>query len=56
LLRQKWADAAELAALRDKLARTIEEAVAQVQREPAPDPYADDWRALSSKNLVEGNE
>jgi pyruvate dehydrogenase E1 component alpha subunit/2-oxoisovalerate dehydrogenase E1 component alpha subunit len=56
LLRQKWADVSELAALRDELARTIEEAVAQVQREPVPDPYAEDWRALSSKNLVEGNE
>jgi len=36
LLRQKWADAPALAALRGEIVREIEEAVAQVQREPRP--------------------
>ena len=56
LLRQKWADAAALAALRGEIVREIEEAVAQVQREPAPDPFAEDWRAISSGHLNEGHE
>ena len=33
----------------------VEEAVARVQREPAPDPYKEDWYALSSKHLQEGH-
>ena len=56
LLRQKWADAAALAALRGEIAREIEEAVAQVQREPAPDPFTEDWRAISTGHLNEGHE
>jgi pyruvate dehydrogenase E1 component alpha subunit/2-oxoisovalerate dehydrogenase E1 component alpha subunit len=56
LLRQKWADAAALAALRGEIAREIEEAVAQVQREPAPDPFTEDWRAISTGHLNEGQE
>ena len=49
LLRQKWADAATLAAWRSEAVHEIEEAVAQVQREPAPDPFTEEWRAISSK-------
>src|SRR5208283_653717 len=45
LLRQKWADAAALSALRGEIVREIDEAVAQVQREPTPDPFIEDWRA-----------
>jgi pyruvate dehydrogenase E1 component alpha subunit/2-oxoisovalerate dehydrogenase E1 component alpha subunit len=56
LLRQKWADAAALAALRGEIAREIEEAVAQVQREPVPDPFTEDWRAISTGHLNEGQE
>ena len=56
LLRQKWADAAALSALRGEMVREIEEAVAQVQREPAPDPFAEDWRAISTGHLNEGQE
>ncbi len=53
LLRQKWTDAAELAAQRGEIVREIEGAVAQVQREPVPDPFAEDWRAISSRHLSE---
>ncbi len=56
LLRQKWADAGALAALRGEIVREIEEAVAQVQREPAPDPFAEDWCAISTGHLNEGHE
>ncbi len=56
LLRQQWTDAAQLAALRNEIAREIEEAVAQVQREPAPDPFAEDWRAIATERLNEGHE
>jgi pyruvate dehydrogenase E1 component alpha subunit/2-oxoisovalerate dehydrogenase E1 component alpha subunit len=56
LLRQKWADAAALAVLRGETVREIEEAVAQVQREPTPDPFTEDWRAISTGHLNEGQE
>jgi TPP-dependent pyruvate/acetoin dehydrogenase alpha subunit len=55
ILRQKWADAAQLAVWRSEAIHEIEEAVAQVQREPAPDPFAEDWSALSTRHLIEGN-
>ncbi|MGH7977711.1 MAG: thiamine pyrophosphate-dependent dehydrogenase E1 component subunit alpha [Limisphaerales bacterium] len=53
LLRQKFADAAQLANLRNEVVREIEQAVAQVQREPAPDPFAENWSAISSEHLSE---
>jgi len=56
LLRQKWMDADALAALRGEIAREIEEAAARVQREPAPDPFTEDWRAISTGHLNEGHE
>jgi pyruvate dehydrogenase E1 component alpha subunit/2-oxoisovalerate dehydrogenase E1 component alpha subunit len=56
LLRQKWADASQLDAWRDEIVHEIEEVVAQVQREPAPDPFAEKWTALSTEHLIEGQE
>jgi pyruvate dehydrogenase E1 component alpha subunit/2-oxoisovalerate dehydrogenase E1 component alpha subunit len=56
LLRQKWADAASLKTLRDEILHEVEEAVAQAQREPAPDPFVEEWRALSTGHLNEGQE
>ena len=56
LLGQKWADAAVLAEMRGKIILEIEEAVAQVQREPAPDPFAEEWLAISTRHLTEGQE
>jgi pyruvate dehydrogenase E1 component alpha subunit/2-oxoisovalerate dehydrogenase E1 component alpha subunit len=55
ILQQKWTDAAQIAVWRSDALREIEEAVAQVQREPAPDPFAEEWTALSTKHLIEGN-
>jgi pyruvate dehydrogenase E1 component alpha subunit/2-oxoisovalerate dehydrogenase E1 component alpha subunit len=56
LLRQKWSDAATLAVWRSEIVREIEEAVAQVQREPAPDPFTENWSAVSSEHLRETHE
>jgi len=53
LLRQKWTDAAVLATWRGEIIHEIEEAVAQVQREPAPDPFVENWSAISSTHLSE---
>jgi TPP-dependent pyruvate/acetoin dehydrogenase alpha subunit len=54
LLNKKFADAAQLAVWRSDAIREIEEAVAQAQREPAPDPYEEKWNALSTDGLNEG--
>ena len=56
LLRQQWADAAQLALWRSEAVREVEETVAQVQREPAPDPFTEEWRAISSRHLSETHE
>jgi len=56
LLGQKWMDATLLATLRGEIVRELEEAAAQVQREPSPDPFANDWRAISTEHLNEGQE
>lgn len=56
LVEQGWADAALLAQWREAAQRTVEEAIAQVQREPAPDPFKESWVALSSRHLCETHE
>ncbi len=56
LLCQDWMDASQLAALRNKLVHEVEEAGAQGQREPTPDPFAEEWRAVSTGHLNEGHE
>jgi acetoin:2,6-dichlorophenolindophenol oxidoreductase subunit alpha len=54
LLQEKWADTAMLECWRNESVQKVEEAVAIVQREPAPDPYQENWTALSSKHLNDG--
>lgn len=56
LVQKGWADPAALADWRNEAIQQVEEAVAQVQREPGPDPYKEDWCALASKHLSEGAE
>jgi pyruvate dehydrogenase E1 component alpha subunit/2-oxoisovalerate dehydrogenase E1 component alpha subunit len=56
LLKQQWAAAADLETWRAETIRNIEEVIAQVQREPAPDPFAEDWSALATKSFNEGGE
>lgn len=56
LLQEGWADGANVNDWRVECHKRIEEAVAKVQREPAPDPYKEDWCALASKHLSETHE
>jgi len=55
LLRQNWAGPAALDSWRQEATQKVEEAVARAQREPGPDPFKEDWYALSSKHLHEGH-
>ncbi len=55
LLRQKWITASQIAGMRDEIVHEIETAVAQVQREPAPDPFTEEWHAIASRHLSEGH-
>jgi pyruvate dehydrogenase E1 component alpha subunit/2-oxoisovalerate dehydrogenase E1 component alpha subunit len=54
LVQQGWADAAQVAAWREKVVREVDQVVTTVQREPGPDPYKEHWCALASKHLSEG--
>jgi pyruvate dehydrogenase E1 component alpha subunit/2-oxoisovalerate dehydrogenase E1 component alpha subunit len=56
MLQEGWADQGNLVEWRAECGKRIEEAVAKVQREPAPDPYKEDWCALASKHLSETHE
>ncbi|HEY0456491.1 MAG TPA: thiamine pyrophosphate-dependent dehydrogenase E1 component subunit alpha [Verrucomicrobiae bacterium] len=53
LLQEGWADPATIELWRHGATMQVEEAVATVQREPAPDPYKENWCALASKHLSE---
>ena len=56
LLQQRWADSKTINRWRDDATTQIEETVAKVQREAGPDPYKEDWCALATNHLSEGNE
>ena len=53
LLQHNWTESAQLAVWRSHIIQEIEEAVAQVQREPSPDPFSEEWRAIASEHLSE---
>jgi len=53
LLREGWASSAEIASWRQDAGQQVDDAVAKVQQEPTPDPYKENWCALSSKHLTE---
>jgi pyruvate dehydrogenase E1 component alpha subunit/2-oxoisovalerate dehydrogenase E1 component alpha subunit len=53
LLQHHAANTTELEAWRAEALGKVERAVARVQHEPAPDPFAEDWRAIASEALVE---
>lgn len=54
LLQQGWADPGAIKQWREAAFQEVEEGVNQVQREPSPDPYTEQWQALSSKSFAEG--
>jgi pyruvate dehydrogenase E1 component alpha subunit/2-oxoisovalerate dehydrogenase E1 component alpha subunit len=45
------ATAAEIAGWRARFAEEVQEAVAQAQQEPAPDPWRECWRAVATRQL-----
>jgi len=53
LLKEGWVEAREVVDWKAETVNQVEDAVAQVQREPAPDPFAEDWSALASKSLCD---
>lgn len=53
MLKQNWGTRSSLAMGRSDFLRQVEEAVSQVQREPAPDPYRETWQALATPGLSE---
>ena len=55
LAQKKWLDESQFAIMKDEIVHEIEATVAQAQREPCPDPFAEEWRALASEQLSEGN-
>jgi len=54
LLEQAWANSSDIELWRNDAMQQIEEAVAIAQREPAPDPDAEDWCALATRHLSDG--
>jgi TPP-dependent pyruvate/acetoin dehydrogenase alpha subunit len=56
LLKKNFTDAAQIAVWRSEAVREIEDAVSQVQREPSPNPFIEDWTALSSAHLREAHD
>lgn len=54
LLKEGWATASDVEGWRSEFRSTVERAVAQVSKEPAPDPFKESWRALSTEELAEG--
>jgi len=54
ILAEGLATAADLDRWRADAVHQVEEAVAAAQREPAPDPDAEDWCALSTRRLGDG--
>ncbi len=55
LLDRHWATEAELESWRAESVAKVEDSVSKAQREAGPDPYKEDWYALSSKHLNEGH-
>jgi pyruvate dehydrogenase E1 component alpha subunit/2-oxoisovalerate dehydrogenase E1 component alpha subunit len=53
LLRRQFTTAAEIAQWRDEATTLVEQTVATVQREPQPDPYQEDWSAISNRALAD---
>ena len=50
-----WMTPSQIDALREQLQAEVESAFATALREPLPDPNLEDWRALATESLAEGN-
>ena len=53
IAQQQWVEACTITRWRNEVLDMVDEAVATAQRDPLPDPYAEDWRAIASKHLAE---
>ncbi len=51
-----WLTVTELEAIQAEARREVDAAVSLVTKEPTPDPYRENWQALSTAWLVEGQE
>ena len=56
LVKENWSDPKTIESWRNDAVRTVEDVIATVQREPAPDPFKEDWCALAAAHLSEGQE
>ena len=56
ILNNAWMNADEVKELRDTLQRDVDKAFAQATHEPKPDPYKENWNALSTDWLAESWE
>jgi TPP-dependent pyruvate/acetoin dehydrogenase alpha subunit len=54
LTARNWVNAEAIAAWRHEAAQRVEEAIATVQREAGPDPFKENWCAISTEHLSEG--
>jgi hypothetical protein len=54
LVKEGWSDSKTIESWRNDAVCTVQDAIAAVQREPAPDPFKEDWCALSAAHLSEG--
>jgi pyruvate dehydrogenase E1 component alpha subunit/2-oxoisovalerate dehydrogenase E1 component alpha subunit len=55
LLKEGWADQETLDSWKRDSISQVDEAVAHAMREPLPDPAREEWCAIASRHLVEGN-
>jgi acetoin:2,6-dichlorophenolindophenol oxidoreductase subunit alpha len=53
LSRQGWGDRRQIEQWREEAIALVEQTVAQVQREPGPDPYAEEWCARAGRRLAD---
>ena len=51
----EWMTASQIDTLREQLQTEVESTFATALRDPLPDPNLEDWRALSTHSLAEGN-
>jgi TPP-dependent pyruvate/acetoin dehydrogenase alpha subunit len=54
LLKRNLVEPGAIESWRQQAIREVEEALATIQREPSPDPFKENWCALSAKHLSEG--
>lgn len=55
LLRREWISESEIEDWKREISNEIDAIISQVQQEPDPDPFEEDWCALSSRHLQDNN-